>query len=185
MVLWLLALVGWASEIYVNGTSVEPRSLAGMTLERATVRFDDKGNLHIEAPGYKVQVMAPAAGRPPVIAPVPASGITPGRWWIVTEDKASVGHTVEVWMNGQLVKTCRSGEGDRVFDLAPWLRPGTNKVVVKSVSSNPSGGTFTLFIGSGGSEKGYFDMPAPQVEFGLAPNRSGTSQREYVLTVDR
>lgn len=183
MMFWLLATVGWSNDTYLNGTIVDARSLAGVTLERATVRFDDKGNVHIDAPGYKVQVVAPGSRSPTV--PAAPGAIAQGRWWIVTEDKGSVGHTVEVWVNGQLAQTCRSGEGDRVFDIGSRLRAGANQVLVKSVSSNPSGGTLTVFLGSGGSEKGYFDMPAPQVEFGLGSTRVGATQREYTLTVDR
>jgi hypothetical protein len=58
-------------------------------------------------------------------------------------------------------------------------------VVVKSTSTNPSGGTLTVFVGAGGSEKGYFDMPPPPIEYALSPSRTGSYQREYTLSVDR
>lgn len=180
MLLWL-ATFGWASDTILNGTPVDPRSLAGVTLERATVRFDAQGNIRIDAPGYKVQVVAPGTR-----APVPSPGaVTAGRWWVVTEDRGSVGHTVEIQVNGQVVTTARSGEGDRVFDMGPWLRPGENTIRVKSTSSNPSGGTLTVFAGAGGSANGTFGMSAPQVEFGLGPNQIGSQQREFTLNVDR
>jgi hypothetical protein len=175
-----LATVGFA-DTYLNGVLVEPRSLAGVTLERATVRFDEKGNLHVEAPGYKVQVVPP---KTTASSPAP-NGIVPGRWWVVTEDQGSIGHTVEVLVNGQLVTTSRSGEGDRVFDLGPWLRTGPNTVLVRSVSTTPSGGTLTIFVGAGGSDKGTFAMSRPQVEYGVGARQSGPQQRAFTLNVDR
>jgi hypothetical protein len=183
MVGWL-ATAAWAGGVYINGTYVEPRSVAGVTLEQATVRFDDQGNIHVDAPSYRVEV-APG-GPAPAPAPKPVtSPVAYGRWWLVTEDRGSVGHVAEVWINGALAQTVRSGQGDQLFELSRYLKLGPNTVLVKSYSTNPSGGSFTLFVGPGGSEKGYFDMPPPPVEYALSSARNGTSQREYTLSVDR
>jgi hypothetical protein len=58
-------------------------------------------------------------------------------------------------------------------------------VQLNASSANPAGGTLTVFVGAGGSDKGYFELSAPQVEFGLTAGKSGTIQRDYLLTVDR
>lgn len=185
MVLWFASLA-LAGAVYVNGASVEPRSLSGVSLAGATVRFDAQGNVHITAPGYEAKPAVQPGSRPPVIAPVPAaSGVTYGRWWIVTEDQGSKGHLVDVYINGTLATTIRSGQGTQLVELSKWLRLGSNEVVLRSVSSNPGGGPLTVFAGAGGTEKGHFDMPSPVVEYGLGPGKTGTHERQYTLNVDR
>jgi hypothetical protein len=196
--MWLLWFASFAvaGGVYVNGTYVEPRSMAGVSLSGATVRFDDQGNVHINAPGYKIQVAdgVQPVSRPPVIAPGSSGGATLaatqsavayGRWWVVTEDQSSKGHLVDIYINGTLAATVRSGQGTQLVELSKWLKPGSNEVVVKSTSSNPSGGPLTVFAGAGGTEKGHFDMPSPAIEYGLGPGKKGTHERTYTLTVDR
>ncbi|MEQ1501809.1 MAG: hypothetical protein ABMB14_06240 [Myxococcota bacterium] len=182
---WLLAAVAWAGNVYVNGTYVEPRSLVGVTMSGATVRFDDQGNIRIDAPGYKISVATPSPVAQPAPAPPPAPVVAYGRWWLFAEDKGSAGHLVDVWINGTLAQTFRSGQGDKLVEISKWLRPGANTVIVKSTSTGASGGSLTLFAGVGGSDKGFFDMPTPQIEYGLGPTRSGVAERTYTLTVDR
>ncbi|MEQ1568865.1 MAG: hypothetical protein ABMA64_24720 [Myxococcota bacterium] len=178
-----IAAAAWAGGVYINGTYVDARSVAGVRLEDATVTFDDQGNVRIDAPGYRVQPQGAPAPAPP---PPPRPVVAYGHWWLVTEDRGSAGHTAEVWINGQLAQTVRSGDGEqRLYELSRFLKLGPNTILVRSYSDNPSGGSLTLYLGAGGSEKGYFDMATPPVEFGLSASRSGTVEREYTLSVDR
>jgi len=184
-----LASAALAGGVYINGTYVDPNTVSGVTIDQATVRFDDKGNVYVVAPTYQVQL---ASGNPPP-APKPApppppgsTGVSYGHWWLVTEDQGSIGQVAELWINGALVKTVRSGDPQGPpFELSKYLHLGPNTVVVKSYSTNPAGGALTLFVGAGGSEKGYFDMPPPPIEYALSASKIGTAQREYTLSVDR
>jgi hypothetical protein len=183
MVWWVAA--AWAGGVFINGTLVDPRSVAGVSLAQANVRFDDQGNVSIEAPGYKVQPVGVPTPTPRP-APNPTPAVAYGHWWLVTEDRGSAGHSVEVYINGQLVQTVRSGQGQqKLYELSRYLRLGPNAIVIKSYSTNPSGGTLTVFVGAGGSEKGYFDMPPPPVEYALSASKVGAGQRDYTLNVDR
>lgn len=189
MLLWLSA-VAMAGSVYVNGTYVEPRALAGVTLSGATVRFDDQGNMRIDAPGYKIQLATPSpdpqpTGRPPTIAPPAASQVTYGRWWLITEDKGSVGHVIDVYINNQLATTFRSGKSSELVEISKWLHLGSNVILLRSTSTNASGGSFTVYGGSGSNDKGALNMPNPSIEFGLSSSRTGAYQREYTLSVDR
>ncbi|MEZ4240219.1 MAG: hypothetical protein R3F59_29510 [Myxococcota bacterium] len=190
---WWLAAAAWGGDIYVNGTQVEPRSMAGVSLSGATVRFDDQGNVLVSAPGYKIQVAGEApAPRPPVIGPSTAPAPAPvaptprsvpyGRYWVVTEDQGSKGHLVEVYVNGTLAASIRSGQGTQLLELSKWLHPGNNDVLMKSTSTDAGGGPLTVFAGVGGTEKGHFDMPSPQIEYGLGPGKRGSYERKYTLT---
>jgi hypothetical protein len=123
---------------------------------------------------------------PPIPPPAPAaypSGVARGRWWLVTDDKGSLGHTVEIHVNGQLVHTVRSGEPQRIVDVGAFLRPGANEVVCRSFSSQDNNGTFYLYLGSGADVQGTVRMDPPQVQFGVGTNTTFMNERSFSLNI--
>ncbi|HVG64413.1 MAG TPA: hypothetical protein VNA24_37975 [Hyalangium sp.] len=64
-----------AASVYLNGVRID--GVTNQKFEKATVRIDEKGDVHINAPGYAVRVEsapAPAASvAPPPVAPAPAA----------------------------------------------------------------------------------------------------------------
>jgi hypothetical protein len=101
-----------AASVYLNGVRID--GVTNQKFEKATVRIDEKGDVHISAPGYAVRVetapapvppvapppapaapaaAAPAPAAPPVAAPAtPPPAPTPEapptltrRYWLVTE----------------------------------------------------------------------------------------------------
>jgi hypothetical protein len=104
---------------------------------------------------------------------------------MVTEDNGSTGHQVEIWVNGQLAQTVTSGQPQKIVDVGRWLRIGANQVLVKSSSTNPTGGSFYVYLGTGSDQSGTVVMDNPAVSFGVGSSRSGPYQREYTLNVDR
>src|SRR5688572_16795633 len=197
----VLLTTAFGADTYINGTVVDPRAVADVRLERVTVWFDALGNVHVDAPGYTVEVLEPAlaatatttaaatrAVPPPTPAPpIPpaSSGVLPSRWFVVSEDSGSSGHTIEVWINGQLATTVRSGQAQTIVDVGRWLRVGANQVEIRSSSSHASGGTLYVYLGTGSDRSGTFVMDKPPVEFGLAADRLGQYSRTYPLNVDR
>ncbi len=189
-----------AGELYVNGQVCDPRQLSAVKLEHATVWFDASGNVHVDAPGYKIEVLAAApivtqstrtaaatsAATPATSAAPPApSGVAPARWWLVTEDGGTVGHAIEVLINGQPVQTVRSGDAQRIIDVARWLHVGTNEVEMRSSSREPAGGSLYVYVGTGSDRSGTVVMDEPVVQFGVGSDRSGPYSRTFTLTVDR
>lgn len=192
--IWLVPSLASAGNLYVNNVLVDPRSMPNVSLERVTVRFDAQGNIWVDAPGYKIEIQPPAPAPAFVVAPVPqplpappspTSGVAPARWWLVTDDGGSTGHAVEVWINGQLAQSVASGQPQRIVDVGRWLRLGANQVVVKSNSTNPTGGSLYVYLGTGSDQSGTVVMDAPTVQYGVGASRSGPFQREFTLTVDR
>lgn len=194
---WLAALPAFAGSIYVNGVRAD--SFPETTLHGCEVRFDAQGNTWITAPGYRVNVQpVPAAPPPAAVAPAPspapsaayAATASPGdlsreTWWLVTEDNDSQGHVVEVAINGVVVRTVRSGEGQLVVDVSRYLRPGSNAVVISAQPGNlPGGGLFTIYIGRGDNRGGTIRMDAPAVRYqrrALDSPNGGTKQ--YTVAV--
>jgi len=178
MLLWLGA-VAMAGDLYINGTFVDPRSVAGVRLDKVTVEFDEQGNTRITAPGYRIKVVdAPAQGaegRHP-------SGVARSAYWLVTEDAGTTGHKVDVRINGTLALTVRSGEPQRIVDIGSWLRAGSNQVLLQSTSTTPTGGTLHVFLGGGGDESGTVVMDDPAVQFEVDATASGPAEQTFTLS---
>lgn len=198
MLLWL-AGVALAGTVYVNDVDVS--GLTDTVMENVTVTFDSKGDVRIAAPHYEIQVMDPPAGAAPAPAPTTAAataatgaaaaaakpapptnnGVAEGTWWLVTEDNGSAGHEAQVWINGQLATTITSGGEQLIEDVSPWLRPGSNKVRISSVSSGATGGALYIYIGAGSNDDGTLMMDTPSVQFGLGASREGEYERDYEI----
>ena len=202
--LWLLASVALAGRIYVN--DVDVTDLTDQTFEDVVVTFDADGDVYIDAPQYEIEVLEAEGGegtettatRQPEPAQVQAtpepsqartapkpepSGVPEGRWWLVTEDNGSRGHSVEVYINGELVTTITSGGEQVIEDVGPWLHPGTNEVRMVSQSEGAGGGALYLYLGTGSNEEGTLNMDPPQVQFGLGASRTGRYERTYGIEV--
>jgi hypothetical protein len=234
--IWMWLVGGaFAGNVYLNGTFIDPVQVAGLEMEDVDVRIDPEGNLHITAPGYKVEVMTPAtpaafgAPSPQSQAPAPKpstgagygapvpgqyapvtsagsasqryesaaapvaaapvghlnpNGIAKASWWLVTEDNGSGGHQIEVLINDQLAHTLQSGSPQQIIDVSAFLQKGSNRVVVKSTSTDASGGTLYVFLGPGNDESGTVVMDKPEVQFGVGSSRTGAYQREYAIEVN-
>ena len=180
MWLWMLT-VAWGGGVYINDILIEPTSIADTTLEGVSVRFDGDGNVFITAPKYEVKVV----GTEPPPASPPSAGVTAARYWLVSEDGGSTGHTVECWINGRQAAVLRSGEPQRILDVGPWLQVGTNRIEMKATSLNAQGGNLYVYVGTGrADETGTVRMDEPAVQFGVSPSRKGEMVREYSFVVD-
>jgi hypothetical protein len=79
---------------------------------------------------------------PPAPSPSPSSG-----WWLVVEDAASVGHVVDVIVNGNRVYRVQSGAAQAALDLGPYVRSGSNSVVIEPRGGAPVSGTLRMYVG--------------------------------------
>ena len=195
----LVATDALAGSVYVNGVNVD--ALRNQTFENVKVTIDAYGNVIIDAPNYRIEVAGQTSAPPPAVTttttPPPSVTTTPpttttqpttgsvgqGKWWLVTEDSGSQGHAIDVYVNGSLVTTARSGESQRIIDVGGYLRPGQNTVKVVSNSVNPSGGSLIIYIGPGNNQSGTVVMDQPAVQYGVGATRTGPFQREYTVTV--
>lgn len=146
-----------AGSVYVNGVRAD--GLEGQRFEDVDVHIDPKGNIWIDAPRYTVEV---ADGSP---SPTPAA-VPAGRYWLVSEEGGSRGHTVDVVINGELVRKVRSGDKQVILDLREWLRPGANTVVFTAPgAADASGGALQLHVGTGSTSSGTLILDDPEITF--------------------
>ena len=159
------AVAGAATEVRLNGVLVN--GLAGQTLEDVDVRFDAEGNVWIDAPRYRVDAVEPAQAG----AKVPTE-----RFWLVSQDAESHGHAVDVEVNGALIRTIRSGDPAVILDLAPFLRPGPNEVVLRAAAApGATGGPLSVHVGEGSNRGGTIDLVNPDASL---VRRAGRSDRD-------
>ncbi len=161
--LLLAVATGAAGELYVNG--VRATGMRDQTFEDADVHIDEHGDIHITAPRYVIHSLEPE----PTPAPQPtpqASEVSAGQYWLVTEDHRSSGHTVEVFVNGNLVRRVRSGEPQLILDLGPWLVRGTNNITFSALPGpQPGGGALHVYMGTGYNDAGVIRLHDPQIDY--------------------
>lgn len=196
----LLTQAAFAGSVYINGVRVDV--LPEVTVTNATVRLDSQGNVWIDAPGYRVQVLqtgqavnVPPAGSSQAAPqrtqaasqPDPASGaarIGTGVWWLVTEDNTSSGHALEIIVNGALVRRIVSGDPQLLFDIGPYLRHGSNAVVINALPGpTPGGGALSVYIGRGNNLSGTIRLDSPDVTYSRRASDGGSGGRQYTLTI--
>lgn len=157
------ALAG-PGEVYVNG--VPASGLSDQTFENVEVRFDAEGSVWIDAPRYRIEYSG---------APVPAADIPVARYWLVSQDAGSRGHTIDVVINGAAIATARSGDAALIVDLAPYLHRGTNLVELRAAPApQADGGALSVHVGIGENRSGTIDLVNPEVSL---VRRAGRADR--------
>jgi hypothetical protein len=118
-----------ARDVYLNGTKVD--GLTGQTFERARVRFDARGNIHIDVEGVNVQVVQ-TEGRPGVSA-TPQAGNPPPRYrYFLEASQFRIGlaqYDIEVHINGRSAATFRGDRQGGAIEVTQYLRGGENVVL--------------------------------------------------------
>lgn len=167
----LLALApAWAGSVYLNGVKID--GVTNQKFEKATVRIDEKGDVHIDAPGY--QVRAVEGGPAPQSAP---SNVAPTRRYFLVLEQTPPGMTeydVDVYINSKWVKTVKSDEEPVLAeDVTKHVSQGKNTVLfmAKKKLQGPSRKSFSpehqlkLMIGEGNAGGNKVMIDATLVKF--------------------
>jgi len=115
MLCWLTA---GAAEVYVNGVKAD--GLTAQEFKNCTVRFDEKGAVHITAPGVKLL----AEG-----ASTDATKVSAQYFVALTLAQVAAG-AIRIIVNGTEADTVKPGEKTKITEITKFLRPGPNKVLV-------------------------------------------------------
>lgn len=205
----LLSPVTFAGALYINGVRAD--AVRDMELKNVNIRVDGDGNIWIDAPRYSVEVVQPggpttptapvtapnptpvapvAPVAPPIAAPTPAvaqagAEVAAGTWWLVTEDNQSVGHTIDVYISGVLVKTIKSGDEAVLMDISRYVRRGKNEVLISArAGASLGGGLLNVYLGQGSNDAGTLNLASPQITFTRRSSDSlDGASRQYTLIV--
>jgi hypothetical protein len=115
-----------AVNIYLNGVRAD--GLAGVKIDKCSVQFDPKGNVHLDCPGYAVRAEGGAA----LPAPVEESSAKLSRRYFLVTEQAQPGATdfdIEVFVNSKFIRRLRNGDDQQVEDITKHLQPGKNVVM--------------------------------------------------------
>ena len=115
-----------AAEMALNGVT---GSLKEQAFQGVNVQFNGSGDVFINAPGVKVEMVN---GQAVVAAGVPAAAVTKGpiKHWIVVKNQ-QVGHYMLILkVNGAKVGTVASTMRQKVLDVSDRLKSGQNEVEV-------------------------------------------------------
>ena len=142
---WLIATLVLAApdgRLFLNGVAID--GVRGQQFANATVRIDDQGRVHIDAPDYEV---AP----PAETVRLKAARLAPGEGALVvfqSQAHGQSGITTQVIVNGKTVAD-ELDPMQSVHDLLPQLKPGTNVVEIK-LSRKDGKGAMEVVLGLGG-----------------------------------
>jgi hypothetical protein len=140
-----------AASIFLNGVNID--GVRGQNFEKCrAVRIDEKGNLHLDCPGYQAENAGGSAAVVLPTIPVAGAALVPTglakHYFLVTEqsDGATAQYDVDVYVNSRWVRKVRSGDEQIVLDITKYLSPGSNKVLFAATKRARKAGTAASFV---------------------------------------
>ena len=166
LMLLLVAATAQAGSVYLNGVKID--GVTNQKFEKATVRIDERGNVLIDAPGYRVQQVEGGGND------APSTGVITKHYFLVTE-QTQVGMTdydIDVYVNGKWVRKLRSNEDQIVTEITKHLSPGANKILFVAKKLNAADRksfskdhVFRILIGEGNMSGEHVMIDNPVVKF--------------------
>jgi hypothetical protein len=185
----MLALRASAAEVYVNGVNVE--GLVNQNFTKVNVTIDEKGHVHIDAPGYAVKKVTIAADKP--TAAVKEEGLITKKYFVVTEQNV-LGRTeydIDLYINGKFVRTLRSDDEQIVSDITRYFSPGKNQVLLQArkvqankeqPKSTRADHFFRVLIGEGSMTADQVTIELPLIKFERTAADQNDVRQEFSVT---
>lgn len=190
-----------ARSVYLNGVQID--GVTQQKFEKATVRIDEKGDVHIDAPGYAARVVqqpaaaapaAPAAATPPA-APAAAAPEAPARltqrYFLVTQQAVPgmAEYDIDVYINSKWIRKLRGSEDQVIQDVTRNLQPGKNTILLTAhktsagqrKSYSPQH-TFKVIIGEGNVGGDNVMIDDPIIQFQRTAADTQDVSEEFTLT---
>ena len=182
--------------IFLNGVNID--GTTGVEIDKASVRIDAQGNVHVTAPGYQVQradgtAITGAQARTGSQTRVLAGPDRPTRrYWLVSEPSPSglAGYDVDVHINGELAYRIRQQDPQLSQEITKRLRAGANAIrfeARKVAGPTPDVGSRTPFLrihlGEGVEQSERIVLERPQLTFSRKANEKGDQVQEAILEV--
>jgi len=181
-----------AASIFLNGVNID--GVRAQSFDKCrNVRIDDKGNLHLDCPGYQAEKVGGAVGSAMVLPTIPVAGasVVPQNltkhYFLVTEqsDGSSAQYDVDVYVNSKWVRKVRSGDEQIVLDISRFLSPGPNKVLFAATKRAPKTGAASSFVrfivGEGESSGAQVLIDNPLVECKRTAAESDNVNEEFTV----
>ena len=188
-------------KVFLNGVALGDTEVTDQTFTGCTVRFDAHGDLHISAPGLKVEKLpdaapaSPSRPSPAAAKPSGSSSTLTQRYFLVAEESpaGTTGLEVAIEINGREVATVRSGDpsANGAIEVTQHVRPGDNQVrlTTRKLGAQPSGSRtrapehqLRIQIGEGRSKDGTVTVTRAVLEYRrtAADTRSAAATYRFV-----
>jgi len=195
----LLAFIFCASpalaDVFLNGVNIT--GVTGQTFEKATVRIDAAGNVHIDAKGYAVAGAATAGGGSETGAAEGKGGVvsraTSGRYYLVSSQTVvgATGYDIDLYINAKWIRKLRSEESQVVSDVTRFFHAGQNKVLFMAkknlaagVKSRSPSHTFRVVVGQGAEGGNNVMIDRTLVDFSMNAAQMEDLSREFTVTIN-
>jgi hypothetical protein len=149
-----MTLLALLASVFLNGVNID--GLRSQSFEKCrSIKIDDRGDLHLDCPGYQVEAQAPpATPPPPVVAAAAIAGLPAAitkHYFLVTDqsDGAAAQYDVDVFVNSKWIRKVKSSDAQIVLEITRYLQPGPNKVLfaaTKRVETGRKGSAPTSFV---------------------------------------
>jgi hypothetical protein len=190
LVALMVPLTALAGGVYLNGVRID--GVRDTVFENATVRIDSEGNIHIDAPRYRVTgASASAAAHVAETRPAPAEpGRLDRRYFLVTRqsEPGATQYDIEVYVNARFIRKLRSDEAQVVAEITEYLRPGRNRIVLVAKKNLETGRrsrsaehTFRVIIGEGDMGGNRVMIERPMIQFERSAADLEDVSREFDL----
>jgi hypothetical protein len=168
--------------IYLNGVRID--GVTNQKFEKVSVRIDDAGDVHIDAPGYSVRQLEPAPSAP---TPAPLSK----KYFLVAEQSAAgmPEYDIDVYVNSKWLKKLKSTDSQVVQEISSNLVRGTNTILfVAKKQPNQSRKSYSkthyyrVTVGEGQASGDQVVIDRPSVKFERTANETNDVTQEFTLT---
>jgi hypothetical protein len=187
----LVPLAAAARSVYLNEVKIdEVEGLKNLKIEKASVRIDDQGDVHIDAPGYAVKVVDPGS-RAGGQAEEGEAKLT-RHYFLVTEQTAPglTDFDIDVYVNAKWVRKLRNDEPQVYTELTRYLSPGKNSVLLSAKKKAPDGvhrslsadHVFRVVIGEGNIGGDHVMIDRPVVDFKASAADAADISKEFSFT---
>ena len=177
------------ASVYLNGVNID--GLRSQKFEKCkAVRIDDRGDVHLECPGYQVEQQAVPAVAPAPLVPSAVAAAMTKRYWLVTEDKdgALAQYEVDVFVNARFIRKIRAGEPQVVLEITRYVHPGANKVLFAATkraeggrkSASPAS-FLKLVVGEGNEGGNTVTIDNPLIESKRTAAETDNVNEEFTL----
>lgn len=150
-------------KVFIN--DVEVTGLTNQEFKNCTVNFDEKGNIKISAPGYKIKRLdsegsgSSSSASSTTVVTEKGGKKTKNKYFLVTEELQGkkVWDKYSLIINGSVVKSFESSDGVLLEDISKHFDKGTNQIVITAAKkdSYPGGSKsvwYRVIIGEGHEE---------------------------------
>jgi hypothetical protein len=190
-----MTLLALLASVFLNGVNID--GLRSQSFEKCkSVKIDNRGDLHLDCPGYQVEAQAaPAAPPPPAVAavaaasPAPPAAITK-HYFLVTDqaDGAAAQYDVDVFVNSKWVRKVKSSDNQIVLEITRYFQPGPNKVLFAATKQIGAGRKSTaptafvkFIVGEGESGGNNVMIDNPLVELKRTAAETENLNEEFTI----